>query len=90
MKPLYIIQYATNVNPFTEDLIPVKEFKWKDDYRLRVAYEDRDLCNRDRIDIQTRLSYNVVRVHKVGFFKNLWIRLMDTELFGWKWIIIHD
>ena len=82
MKPLYYLEFAQSVDN-DDNLIPAADFKWFIPKHIMIAYEDRDLCDQERIAHQGKLTKYVVRVKKANKFMNIKIRLNN----GSDWAI---
>ena len=78
MKPLYYLEFAQSVDE-SGNRIPATDFKWFVPKNIMIAYEDRDLCDQERIAHQADLTKYVVRVTKASSLKNISIRSNPTE-----------
>jgi len=91
MKHLYILESARSIDS-NNNPIPVKKLKWKPIPLVRIAWTDYDTCNRIRTDVQKEHNETLIRVHKLGFFKNIYVRLSDKgifgDVFGMHWFVI--
>lgn len=87
MKALYYLESAQSIN-INGQPIPAKELKWKLIFGHHVAYEDRNCCDIERMDIQKSLNHFVVRVKKAGLIENIRIRL-NAKLVG-DWVLVTD
>ena len=85
MKPLYYIESALSVNVEKKQNIPAKKLKWKPT-NPKIAWEDAELCNRERIDIQENLFYHIVRVRQAGWLHNIFIRI--STWFSDDWVVV--
>ena len=86
MKHLYYLETAQsvdeNLNP-----IPAKSLIWTTRYP-KIAWEDAEMCDRERIGIQKILSHHIIRVVRANWFENLFIRMMQR--FSGDWVIVYE
>jgi hypothetical protein len=89
MKHLYYLESAKSVNIGDNGVcvpIPAKTLKWK--VRLpKVAWEDPELCLRERLEVMPDLKYHIVRVVQAGWFKTILIRV--STWFSDDWVMNH-
>ena len=81
MKPLYYLEIARSMN-FDNTPIPATSLKWKT-RKPKIAWEDAELCDRDRIDDQKHMIFHIIRVRQAGWLKNIWIRFVAWMCDDW-------
>ena len=87
MKPLYYHEFALSVNDNGEN-IPAKKFKWIVSNHDKIAYEDINMCQITRLQMQELLTHWVVRIKKANIIKNMCIRLTSNRgINSSNWII---
>lgn len=85
MKALYYLEFAKSVNEDNQP-IPAKKLKWE--VRLpKVAWEDPELCLRERLEVQQDLKHHIIRVVQAGWFKTILIRV--STWFSDDWVVIR-
>lgn len=92
MKHLYYLEFARSVDS-NNNPIPAKQLSWKT--HSITAWEDRELCNYERICIQSNLQNHIIRVTKASLLKNVLIRFYnwwgESDIQGHTdWIIVKD
>lgn len=86
MKPLYYLKIAQSMDE-NDRLIPAKSLKWIT-RTPKVAWEELDSCNRERMEIQCVAGRYVIKVARAGWMKNIFIRLSNwlTD----EWVVFKD
>lgn len=86
MKHLYYLEIARSRRDDLS-LIPANSIKWKT--RIpKIAWENVEFCNRNRIDSLENMMFHVTRVREAGWLKNIWIRF--TAWMCDDWIVIKE
>ena len=88
MKPVYYLEFAEST--CNRQPIPAKELKWTVPFLSRVAYEDRELANQRRYELQESRDNYIIRVKKASLLKNLAIRLSAYEEDGLGWVLVRQ
>ena len=86
MKPLYYLKIARSIDK-NSCPIPAKSLKWIT-MIPKVAWEELDSCNRERMEIQYIIDRYVIKVARAGWMKNIFIRLSNwlTD----EWVVFKD
>ena len=82
MKALYYLESARSID-INGQPIPAKKLKWHNIFGGLVAYEDREMCDIERLVVQENLGFYIIRVKKAGFFKNFFIRYNSKRVGDW-------
>ena len=81
MKPLYYLEITKSIDENNQP-IPAKSLKWK--IRIpKLAWESREMCNNERMDVQELCKYHIIRVSRANLFKNIIIRISNWIGDGW-------
>ena len=78
MTHYYAIQIAESIDRETETPIPAKHLHWR--FLEPTAHRYYDTALVDRIDLQEKLLYHVVRVKRITPFSLFWWKFIDEYI----------